>query len=225
MTSDGATAVRRLVLPALAAYVRHSPEHRGHWRLASLAVAWAPLLKDLARPKTVRLREGFRLIVDGRSQTGRIAYATGRYEPAITALIRTVVRPNDAVVDVGANIGYFSLLSSRAVGPDGRVLAFEPAPMVRTALLANLALNRTRNVTVHDVALGAGDGEVRFFCGPEKDSGLGSLRRLDDGTEIDLLTACGQWAGAGPIDSSSGGGEVLTLGCGVDTLLSIQIAP
>ena len=48
---------------------------------------------------------------------------------------------------------------------------------------------------------------------------------VDDGTEIDLLTACGQTGAVGPVDSSSGGPAVLTLGCGVSTLLSIQIAP
>jgi FkbM family methyltransferase len=47
----------------------------------------------------------------------------------------------DTFLDVGANLGYFTILGARAVGPHGRVFAFEPHPAVRARLLASLALN------------------------------------------------------------------------------------
>lgn len=176
--------LRRLLLPVVAAYVRRVPPHPGHWRLAHLAVRWAPLLKTSKRSRVVRLREGFKLLVDGTSQTGRIAYATGDYEPRVTRIMQALVRPGDTVVDVGANIGYFSIVAARAAGPTGHVLAFEPVPRVRQSLQANLRLNDLPNVSVHSEALSAASGEATFYLGPQLDTGLGSLRALADGEEI-----------------------------------------
>lgn len=125
-----------------------------------------------------------RLYVDGKSQTGRIAYATGLYEPRATELIKSSLKPGDLFVDIGANIGYFSLLAARTVGDSGQVIAFEPVPAVREALLHNLSLNQVGNVIVRAEALGPTEGEVRFYCGPDGDTGLASLRALDQGREI-----------------------------------------
>lgn len=178
------SALRLSLLRVLAAYVRRVPDHPGQWRIVQLAVAWAPLLRSLGRPVVVRLKDGSRLLVDGTSQTGRIAFATGSYEPRTTALIRASVRPGDTVVDVGANIGYFSIVAARAVGAAGRVLAFEPVPAVRHALMENLGLNGVGAVEVRDEALSRQSGEVSFFVGPAQDTGLGSLRALQHGTQI-----------------------------------------
>jgi FkbM family methyltransferase len=54
--------------------------------------------------------------------------ATHRYEAHVTRVIDALLRPGDAFIDVGANIGYFALLAAARVGPDGRVAAFEPNP-------------------------------------------------------------------------------------------------
>ncbi|MGC4081741.1 MAG: FkbM family methyltransferase [Vicinamibacterales bacterium] len=132
-------------------------------------------------PVVVRLRDGIRLSVDGTSQTGRIAYATGEYEPATTALIRSRLAPGDTFVDVGANIGYFTVVGARAVGRTGHVVSFEPVPAVRSALAANLALNGIRDVDVRTEALSSGEGETAIFTGPSSDTGLASLRPLSDG--------------------------------------------
>src|SRR5215831_9810420 len=106
LTEAGTVESPRLIFfRLLSAYVRHVPPHRGHWRLANLAVKLSPLLKSAEQPTFVTLHEGFRLIVDGRSQTGRIAYATGHYEQRTTDLLKAIVRPGDTVIDVGANIG------------------------------------------------------------------------------------------------------------------------
>src|SRR5262249_23766938 len=104
LTEAGTVESPRLIFfRLLSAYVRRVPPHRGHWRLANLAVKLSPLLKSANRPTVVRLHEGFRLIVDGRSQTGRIAYATGYYEQRTTEIMKALIRPGDTVIDVGAN--------------------------------------------------------------------------------------------------------------------------
>jgi FkbM family methyltransferase len=184
MISSTPPLIRQVLLRATAWYVRNMPPHPGDWRIAQLAVALAPELSHRRRPVTFRLKDGTRLTTDGTSQTGRIAYATGVYEPAVATLIRRRLRPGDTFIDVGANIGYFVLVAARTVGPGGTVLAFEPQPEVRRALADNLRLNEISNVVVRPEALGPSHGDVTFFAGPGHDTGLGSLRPLDQGIQI-----------------------------------------
>jgi FkbM family methyltransferase len=73
-------------------------------------------------------------------------------EPAGTQAFLNVVRRGHTVFDIGANIGYYSLLASRQVGPSGRVLAFEPFARNISYLHRHLELNRVRNVTVIPMA-------------------------------------------------------------------------
>ncbi|MCC7009105.1 MAG: FkbM family methyltransferase [Acidobacteria bacterium] len=175
----------RRLLPSLAWYLRHVPDHPGRWRLASLAVEWAPHLKERKTPVTIRARQG-RFRVDGTSQTGRMLFATGEYEPGSTRILERALKPGDTMIDVGANIGYFAVVASRAVGPHGRVLAFEPQPDVRRRLAANLDLNALTNVTVRSEALGASSGEVTLYTGPRDDTGLASLRPLPESTAVTI---------------------------------------
>ncbi|ONH30646.1 FkbM family methyltransferase [Pseudofrankia asymbiotica] len=64
------------------------------------------------------------------------------------ALMSTLLRPGDVVLDVGANVGVYAVHASRHVGPDGRVYAFEPVPATAGRLAETLAINGCRNVTV-----------------------------------------------------------------------------
>jgi len=75
---------------------------------------------------------------------------------------RRYLRPNDVVVDVGANIGFFTLMYSMLVGEHGKVYAFEPHPRIYKYLQGNLALNRVENVYPLNLALGNRNGAVMF---------------------------------------------------------------
>ncbi len=68
--------------------------------------------------------------------------------------LSTVLRPGDTVVEVGANIGFLSLLASRLVGPSVRVLAIEAHPRTYFALLNNLKRNSATNVRPVKIAVG-----------------------------------------------------------------------
>ena len=85
----------------------------------------------------------------------RYCYVFGIWEPNITHWTEAFLREGDLVLDVGANIGYFSLLASQAVGTTGTVVAVEPVPSIVTALKTNLAMNSAANVVVHAVAAGS----------------------------------------------------------------------
>ena len=68
-------------------------------------------------------------------------YWLGAYEPELQDAIGRHIRPGMVVYDVGANVGYISLMLARAVGESGRVLAFEPLPANAERIRRNAALN------------------------------------------------------------------------------------
>jgi FkbM family methyltransferase len=86
------------------------------------------------------------------------------------------LRPGQTVVDIGANIGYFTAHLARAVGPAGTVHAFEPAPANLALLRHNLALNQLDQVVVHPVALGEQPGEATLHLSDFN----GGMHRLYD---------------------------------------------
>src|SRR5215469_1379591 len=73
-------------------------------------------------------------------------FAYGSWEPELIELVSKTVKSGFNVVDVGAHIGYYSLLFSRLVGPTGHVIAFEPVPKNFEFLSENLELNTCTNV-------------------------------------------------------------------------------
>jgi FkbM family methyltransferase len=90
-------------------------------------------------------------------------YFFGVWEPAITAYLTHTLAPGDIMIDVGANVGYDSLLASHLVGPEGEVHAIEASPHVFQILTGNLALNQASNVIPHHAAACAGAHEVPVF--------------------------------------------------------------
>lgn len=161
------------------AYLRHFPAKKTRWRLISHFLP--QLRRHGARmgEKLVRTRYGFLYKSDLGDWLGQYVYLTGCYEPSTAQVIAEILKPGDTFIDAGANSGFFTLLASRCVGAHGRVLAFEPVPAMRNRLQMNLALNKTGNVDIHDVALSNTAGESLFHEGPPGHKGLSSLRTLD----------------------------------------------
>lgn len=77
----------------------------------------------------------------------------GVWEPEVSRVIEHTLRPGDVFVDVGANIGYDTLLASRCVGSGGRVVAIEASPGTYALLMRNLGLNDSANVRAVNVAV------------------------------------------------------------------------
>lgn len=101
---------------------------------------------------------------------------TGQWEPAETAALLDELRAGDVVYDIGANVGYFTLLAAQAVGPSGHVYSFEPNPPTLARLRRNVELNSLANVTVLPLALGDRDEEITFHAVGGANSGASSLR-------------------------------------------------
>ncbi len=88
----------------------------------------------------------------------------GIWEPFETSLVLRLLRPGAVFVDVGANIGYFSVLAASVVGAQGTVFAFEPDPENFRLLRANAELNGLEHcITAVEAALAEAPGEGRLF--------------------------------------------------------------
>jgi FkbM family methyltransferase len=87
-------------------------------------------------------------------------YALGTNEPPVQRAIVGLLHPGDTFIDVGANVGFFSLLAARAVGPTGSVVAFEAVPHITAMMVDNVRLNGFVNVDVRTIAVGAAAGRA-----------------------------------------------------------------
>jgi FkbM family methyltransferase len=98
----------------------------------------------------------------------------GTFEPELQRAVEAFIRPGMIAYDVGANIGYVTLMLTKAVGPQGRVLAFEPLPQNLERLKANLELNSvTDRVSVMRAAVGDRTGQTQFSV--HESTGMGKV--------------------------------------------------
>ena len=105
--------------------------------------------------------------------TANAGYLLGTSEPAVQHLMQELLRPGFRVYDIGANVGFFTTLAARLVGPGGEVVAFDPLDANITLLRRNLALNAFTHVGIRQEAVGDRDGEMDFLVAAE--STLGRL--------------------------------------------------
>ena len=108
---------------------------------------------------------GHHLQVDITDRTGRLPHFYGTpYEESVTGAIVAALRPGDVFVDIGANIGYFTVLAAHVVGTEGRVVAFEPHDGARATLEALVQRNGvSRCVEIVPLALADAAGDATLF--------------------------------------------------------------
>lgn len=106
--------------------------------------------------------ESVELALDTADVAVSRSVAAGAYEPHLVALFRRTLKPGMVVCDVGANVGFYSLLAAQLVGENGRVLAFEPNSENARLILMSRERNGAQQLDLHPVALGDADGLVYF---------------------------------------------------------------
>jgi len=89
-------------------------------------------------------------------------YAKGVNEMPIQQALADHLKPGQVFFDIGANVGFFSLLAARLVGPAGRAVAFEPVHANAVAIRRNASLNSFQNVDVIETAVGDFAGEIEL---------------------------------------------------------------
>ena len=172
-----AAAGRRLVGPGLAARVLRFPAVVPFRRLR------ARLYRSFSWPLAWRLHTETEVIVAGGSTmrvrtddlVGRVLAISGVWEPNVTAAFRRVLAPGDVCLDIGAHIGYYTLLAARLVGPRGHVYAFEPSPENYRRLRVNVDLNGLRNVITVELAVGEERRRAVLYEGAPYNTGLTTL--------------------------------------------------
>ena len=92
------------------------------------------------------------MMVNPEDHIQRQLFWYGKYEDEAMRYLEKIITPKSVVFDVGANVGYFSLVSSK-LAYEGIVHAFEPVAIIREQLLENIAINRVNNVFVHPYAV------------------------------------------------------------------------
>ncbi len=113
-------------------------------------------------PPTVTLPEG-ELALNQRDPVVSGALALGVYENFELQLFRSLIKPGETVLDVGANIGLYSIIGAHRTGPTGRVIACEPEPD-NLALLHHNALGvQAQNISVCACALADNDGTLNLY--------------------------------------------------------------
>ncbi len=184
--TETAVHPRAWLLAAVAAYLRRTSIEKARWRLELFAIREVRTIGARLGTRRVRTRHGFRMELELDDWVDQHIYATGDYEPYSAHVMRALLHPGDCMLDVGANIGFFSLLAAQCVGAGGRVIAFEPAPDVRARLQRNVALNGASrlasdsnwHIEVRAEAITDQLGDREFFVGPAQHSGIASLRSL-----------------------------------------------
>lgn len=104
--------------------------------------------------------QGHKMFLDAKDSL-RLAI-NGIFEPFETELVCREVRKGDVVVDVGANIGYYTLMFARLVGETGKVYAFEPDPENFALLQSNVTLNGYQNVILVQTAVSNDTGTTKL---------------------------------------------------------------
>lgn len=140
------------------------------WIKAASRLQWRhPLLKRMFDNVATWIRRGDRTVLTGagrglRLNVGRsnAGYVLGTSELPVQEAFNLLIQPSMTVFDVGANIGFFSMIAARLVGPNGRVIAFEPLAENAALIARNAALNGFAHVTVRPEAVGASEGEQCF---------------------------------------------------------------
>lgn len=150
-------------------------------RLASLIRS---ALRRIARQPidAVRLGSRMRLHAQGNASEKRLLVSPQFFDPEVLVLLHAAIRPGFVFVDVGANVGTYSLFVARRAGPPARVLAVEPHPEAQKRLACNLALNGLDWVETPAVALGEAAGTVELLI---NDRNIGSTS-VREGWEPDM---------------------------------------
>jgi FkbM family methyltransferase len=131
------------------------------WMCARVLPAWAyPVLRGPLK--------GARFILGAAAGGGGGASVyVDRVEPAKTQALLSILRPGQVVFDIGANVGYYTVLASRRIGSSGRVVACEPFVRNIAYLHRHIQLNRADNVTIIPAACAERAGVGRFVQGTD----------------------------------------------------------
>jgi FkbM family methyltransferase len=164
------------------------PGVRLYWPLAERLAPWPAS----ASSPYMAVGGGVPVVVTGKADFVGANVYRGLYERAEVRVFRKLLAPGDVFVDVGANLGYYTAIASRLVGPSGRVLAFEPSPLCFPRLSGLVDAGELGNVELFHTAVGAAAGASTLYGHGIDNSGASTLRADiggdgGDGVEVSVV--------------------------------------
>jgi FkbM family methyltransferase len=136
------------------------------------------------RPFAVRWFDDLQLTLYPGNEICRSIFVTGRYEPNEFSLLSKILKPGMTFVDVGANLGVYTLYAARKVGTDGCVISIEPSSREMEILKANVHANALSNVSLQQVALTEQASEVELLVACARQSGHNTLGSFGYNTSL-----------------------------------------
>ncbi|MDD2665841.1 MAG: FkbM family methyltransferase [Methanocellales archaeon] len=106
--------------------------------------------------------DGQKMVAIFDPATKDLLYYTNNYEPLISSLFCSMLEEGMVVLDIGASLGYYTLLAAKRVGDKGEVIAFEPDPVAFCGLLENIRINGWKNVRAFQFAVSDSNGERKM---------------------------------------------------------------
>ena len=163
--------------------------HRRSWprAISYLANRWI-LRRQFLEARVDALNLRFK--VKTEDVVGRHIYKYQVHEPVLSRFLIRHLRfePGDVVIDIGANIGWYSLLLAGLAAENVDIFAFEPDPLNFELLTHNIELNGRQCITALPKALAAGDGVQRLYQHDSNNLGRHSLLQLQDGQSVEVPT-------------------------------------
>lgn len=166
--------IKNFVGNGLRLYLSYFPIDFGKWSVWKYAEKKGLTRKEQILQSTTL--QGFNMSINTKEHIQRFIYFWGLWEHNELRVLRSLLRPGDTFLDLGANIGFFSLVASRIVGESGRVHAFEAIPDTLKELESNIQLNGIKNIVVHPQAVADQEMRVRFARHLESRSEINSMR-------------------------------------------------
>jgi FkbM family methyltransferase len=160
---------------------RRVPYFRGKWRIVDLLFRY---FRHRYRATEIITLDGCHLSIQcnlwDEVQHDIWWLGDGGYEVGggATRYLKTMLKSGMVFLDVGANVGYYSLVAARRVGEGGLVHSFEPVTAQFTQLCANIERNRLRNIVANRKIVANHTGALQIHVGPRSNSGQASVLDL-----------------------------------------------
>jgi FkbM family methyltransferase len=181
------------LLPTIAAFTRRlqalrpNQPLRGLTRFASITARVLPPYRGV-----VTLPDGIKMLLDSRQSAERWLLFSGNYQPSVTAWVRRHVAIGRGAycLDVGANLGFYTLLMAQRTGAAGKIAVFEPNPTLAVRLREQAALNSFAQVQVIEKAVHHQAGKLTFYIAndPGKSSIYADHATVRQEMEVEAIT-------------------------------------
>lgn len=143
-------------------------------------------LREKLKPEFIITQEGHKIFLDKQDSLHLSIYNNWERENFQLETMKKIVKEGDFVVDVGANIGFYTLILAKLVGDEGKVFAFEPHPMNVSLLKKNIKANNYENVIVIERAISNEKKNMKLYI-DNQSIACSSLVCLTDSHDTNII--------------------------------------